>query len=121
MAEAFFNQMTMGKAQALSAGTQPAAHVNPIVIEAMREVGIDVSNNKLKALTLNMVEQADRVITMGCEAEAACPAIFVETEDWGLEDPKGKSLAEVRKIRNEIEKRVIKLIQELGLRRHGDA
>jgi len=115
MAEAFFNQIAKGKAQAYSAGTQPADKVNRVVIEAMREIGIDISGNKPKALTIEMVEKADRMITMGCgaEAEAVCPASFIKTEDWALEDPKGKSLEQVRKIREEIKKRVTRLLSEL--------
>ena len=115
MAEAFFNNLAMGKAQALSAGTQPADEVNPMVIEAMKEVGIDISGKKPKMLTMDMVEKAERMITMGCgaEAEAVCPASFIETEDWALEDPKGKSLEQVRKIRDEIKELVIKLLNEL--------
>ncbi len=115
MAEAFFNQLSKGKEQAYSAGTQPADKVNPVVIEAMREVGIDISSNRPKALTIDLVEKADRMITMGCEveAEAACPASFIETEDWALEDPKGKSLKQVRKIRDEIKEMVTKLLNEI--------
>ena len=115
MAEAFFNQLSKGKEQAYSAGTQPADKVNPVVIEAMREVGIDISSNRPKALTIDMVEKAERMITMGCgaEAEAVCPASFIETEDWALEDPKGKSLERVRKIRDEIKERVTKLLKEI--------
>ncbi len=64
---------------------------------------------------MDMVEKADRMITMGCgaEAEAVCPASFIETEDWALEDPKGKSLEQVRKIRDEIKERVAKLLNEI--------
>jgi len=115
MAEAFFNKLAGGKAQALSAGTQPADEVNPVVVEAMREAGIDISGNKPKALTIDMVEKADRMITMGCgaEAEAVCPASFIETEDWALEDPKGKTIEAVRKIRDEIKERVTKLLNEI--------
>jgi arsenate reductase len=115
MAEAFFNHVAKGKAQAYSAGTQPADKVNPAAVEAMREVGIDISGNKPKALTMDMVEKAHRMITMGCgaEAEAVCPASFIETEDWALEDPKGKTLEQVRKIRDEIKERVIRLLAEL--------
>ena len=114
MAEAFFNKLAGGKAQALSAGTQPASEVNLVVVEAMREAGINIGGNKPKALTMDMVEKADRMITMGCgaEAEAVCPASFIETEDWALEDPKGKSLKQVRKIRDEIKERVNKLVKE---------
>jgi len=115
MAEAFFNKLAEGKAQALSAGTQPADEVNPVVVEAMREAGINISGNKPKMLTFDMVKKADKMITMGCgaEAEAVCPASFIETEDWALEDPKGKSLEQVRKIRDEIKERVSKLVKEI--------
>ncbi len=115
MAEAFFNHLAMGKAQAFSAGTQPADKVNPVVVEAMREVGIDISSNKPKALSMEIVENADRMITMGCgaEAEAVCPASFIETEDWALEDPKGKSLEQVRRIRDKIKDRVQALLSQL--------
>src|SRR4030066_649906 len=86
MAEAFFNQMAKGKVKGFSAGTQPADKVNPVVVEAMREVGIDISHQKPKLLTPEMLENVDRVITMGCSVEKACPASFVPTEDWELED-----------------------------------
>jgi arsenate reductase len=116
MAEAFFNKLANGKAKAISAGTQPADKVNPVVVEAMHEVGIDISGNKPKALTIEMVEKADKMITMGCGAEAqgVCPASFIETEDWALEDPKGKSLEQVRRIRDEIKERVSKLIGQIA-------
>ncbi|MFO7997310.1 MAG: arsenate reductase ArsC [Dehalococcoidia bacterium] len=110
MAEAFFNQLAKGKAQALSAGTAPADAVDSAVVEAMREVGMDISGNKPKALTTEMVEQADVMVTMGCGAEGVCPATFVKTEDWGLEDPRGKPLPEVRRIRDEIRARVAELL-----------
>jgi len=113
MAEAFFNQMAAGKAVATSAGTRPAAQVNPTVIAAMREVGIDISRQRPKALTLEMLESADRVITMGCSVEETCPASFVPTEDWELDDPEGKSLEEVRKIRDAIKDHVETLVKEL--------
>ena len=123
MAEAFFNLLAKGKdgpfdklrVNGISAGTQPGEKVNPVVAEAMKEIGIDISGNKPKALTLEMVEQADRMITMGCGDDAAglCPAKIIETEDWELDDPKGKSLEQVRKIRDEVRTRVIKLLGEL--------
>jgi arsenate reductase len=115
MAEAFFNQMAEGKAIALSAGTQPGDKVHPEVIAAMREVGIDISGNKPKILTMEMIEKADKMITMGCGADAGglCPASFIETEDWALEDPKDKPLEQVRAIREDIKKRVMNLIREI--------
>jgi arsenate reductase (thioredoxin) len=115
MAEAFFNQLAKGKAKPLSAGTQPGDRVNPTVVEAMKEVGIDISGNKPKMLTFEMVESAAKMITMGCgdESGAVCPASFIETEDWALEDPKGKPIETVREIRNDIKDRVKKLVNEL--------
>jgi protein-tyrosine-phosphatase len=113
MAEAFFNQMAKGKAKGFSAGTAPADKVNPIVVTAMREVGIDINRQKPKMLTLEMLEGVDRVITMGCSVEKACPASFVPTEDWELEDPEGKPIEKVRLIRDEIKERVETLIRQL--------
>ena len=113
MAQAFFNQMAKGKAKSFSAGTQPADKVNPVVVEAMREVGIDISRQKPKLLTLEMVEGADRVITMGCGVEGVCPASFVPTEDWQLEDPEDKPIEQVRQIRNEVKAKVAGLMKEL--------
>jgi arsenate reductase len=113
MAEAFVDQMAKGKAQAFSAGTDPADAVDPTVVEVMREVGIDISGHKPKALTPEMLEQADMVVTMGCGAEGVCPAIFVETEEWELEDPEGKPLSEVRRIRDEIRARVVDLLRKI--------
>ncbi len=115
MAEALFNQMAKGKARAYSAGTQPADKVNPVVVEAMKEVGIDISGSRPKMLTIDMVEKADKMITMGCGAEAGavCPTSFIETEDWTLEDPHSKPVEEVRKIRDEVKERVNELINQL--------
>lgn len=112
MAEAFFNHLAKGKAKALSAGTEPASTVDPTVIKAMKEVGIDISGNKPKPLTPEMIDQANLMVTMGCGAEAACPASWVETRDWGLEDPKDKPIEKVREIRDEIKTRVVKLLKE---------
>ena len=112
MAEAFFNQAAGGKARAISAGTKPARAVDPQTVEVMREVGIDISGSMPKALTMEMLDRADRVVAMGCGVEGVCPASLVETEDWQLEDPKGRSLEEVRRIRDELKIRVLGLLQE---------
>jgi protein-tyrosine-phosphatase len=111
MAEAFFNQAAGGKARAISAGTRPAEAIDPTAVQAMEEIGVDISGNKPKALTMEMLEQADRVVTMGCEVEGVCPASFVETEDWQLQDPKGKPIEDVRRIRDEIRAKVLKLLE----------
>jgi protein-tyrosine-phosphatase len=113
MAEAFFNHLAKGKAKAISAGTEPASTVDPVVIRVMKEVGIDISTNKPKPLTPDMIDQANLVITMGCGAEAACPASWLETRDWGLEDPRDKPIEKVREIRDEIKARVINLLKEV--------
>ena len=111
MAEAFFNDLAGGRARAISAGTDPAREVNPAVVEAMREVGIDTGASLPKALTAEMLEQADLVITMGCGAEEVCPATSVKTEDWALEDPAGKSPDKIREIRDEIKEKVSALLE----------
>jgi protein-tyrosine-phosphatase len=113
MAEAFFNHLAEGKARATSAGTNPTSEVSPTVIQAMKEVDIDISSNRPKKLTLEMLDKADKVITMGCGAENVCPATFVETEDWELEDPEGKPIEEIRRVRDEIKERVISLLREV--------
>ena len=117
MAEAFFNSLAEGKAKAISAGTSPSDDIEPVVVEAMKEAGIDISEKKPKPLTFEMAEKADRMITMGCGAEAGevCPASFIETEDWELDDPHGQPAAKVRLIRDEVRSRVVGLIGELGI------
>lgn len=112
MAEAFANSLGNGKAEGISAGTIPQDHVHPEVVLAMKEVGIDVSGYTGRLLDDVMIKSADRVFTMGCAVdEAACPAIlYTDVEDWGLPDPKGKPIEEVREIRDEIRARVAALI-----------
>jgi arsenate reductase (thioredoxin) len=116
MAEAFFNRLVDGRAEALSAGTEPQGAPHPEVVEAMREVGLDVSGHLGLMLNDQMVASAERVITMGCAVdEAACPAIlYANVEDWGLPDPKGQPPERVREIRDEIQRRVAGLARELG-------
>jgi len=113
MAEAFFNHYAEGKAQAFSAGTHYASHIDPTVVEAMAERGIDISSKRPKMLTLEMLGVADKVISMGCGVEGVCPATYVPTEDWQLEDPEGKPIEQVRAIRDEIEAKVRTLIEEI--------
>ena len=114
MAEAFFNKMTNSKAVAISAGTRPSAHIDHNVVEAMLEISIDIRQQRPKPLTLEMMESADRVITMGCGVEETCPASFIPTEDWELDDPEGKSIEEIRKIRDTIRDRVETLVKEFS-------
>jgi protein-tyrosine-phosphatase len=114
MAQAFAEKIGL---KASSAGTVPSSHVNPVVVEAMRERGIDLSRKTPKMLTSEMISSARLVVTMGCSVEEACPkpmlaAMQRKLVDWHLEDPKSRSIEEVRRIRNEIEKRVRKIAQE---------
>ena len=113
MAEAFAKHLGKGVIEAESAGTLPAEDVHPVVVMAMRERGIDISTNKPKQLSPRMLKEADRIIVMGCGAEGVCPANLLDkVEDWDLEDPKGLPLEEVRVIRDQIECKVRKLIDE---------
>jgi arsenate reductase len=114
MAESIFNQLNPNGFRAVSAGTKPAKEVNPLVVEVLREIGIDVSANRPKQITPEMVAEADRITTMGCEASSFCPARFLpKVEDWHIDDPEGKSLGEVRSIRDVIRQRVQTLVQDL--------
>jgi arsenate reductase (thioredoxin) len=111
MAEAFANKYGKDKFIASSAGNKPADMVNPLVVEAMREKGIDISTNRPKLLTFQMVQDADLIVTMGCNDQGICPGPFFKpTVDWKLEDPKGKPVEKVREIRDDIESKVQKLI-----------
>jgi arsenate reductase (thioredoxin) len=108
MAEAFANKLGLN---ASSAGTAPASKINPIVVEVMREKGIDLSPNTPRILTPDMISQASLVVTMGCSVEHACPKPMLaqmrkKLIDWNLSDPKGRPVSEVRKIRDEIERKV---------------
>lgn len=114
MAEAFFNHMANKKAIGISAGTSPAEQVNPTIVQVMEEIGISMKDHSPKLLTPEMFKDVDLAVTMGCGAEGVCPASFVKSDDWNIEDPKGKSLEEVRKIRDEIKERVTNLVKNLN-------
>ena len=114
MAAALMERLANGAVAVDSAGTMPSNAVNPVVVEAMKEKGLDVSNGKPKLLTQEMADAADRIITMGCSIEETCPATFVLTEDWELEDPAGKPIEQVRAIQDEVEVRVKRLLAELA-------
>ena len=113
MAEAFAIHYAKGKLIVSSAGNKPANKVNPVVIEAMKEKGIDISMNKPQLISFQMGQDADLIITLGCNDQGICPGPFFKpTVDWKLEDPKGKPIEKVREIRNDIEQRVQKLVNE---------
>lgn len=112
MSQALFERATDGRHHALSAGTTPAEHVHSEVIEVMRELGVDLSDHRPQLLTPELAEQADLIVTMGCGDQ--CPYIPGKRYlDWELTDPKGRPLAEVRATRDEIDRRVRALSNEL--------
>ena len=113
IAEAFAKYYGKDKLTISSAGNKPSNKVNPVVVQAMNEKGIDISQNKPKLITAQMAMDADLIVTMGCSAQGICPGPFFKpTVDWKLEDPKGKPIEKVREIRDEIEKRVQNLLKE---------
>lgn len=115
MAEAFFNHFRGGgRLVAMSAGTRPATSVSRTAIAAMTELGIDISAQRPKPLTRQMIQQADRVIAMGCDVAESCPTGLHPSEDWGLGDTQGQPLEKVRLIRDQIRERVLTLLAELG-------
>ena len=114
MAAAWFNELAdRGKVAAISAGTAPGARVHPEVLEAMREVGVDLEGVAPRLLTDELAEGAAMLVTMGCGE--ACPAVpGLRREDWPLEDPKGKPVERVREIREEVRARVVALLAREG-------
>ena len=118
MAEAFTNHLAGERGlavRALSAGTIAGETINPVALAAMQEVGIPMDAQHPKPLTQAMADRADRIITMGCGVEAdACPARLHLAEDWGLDDPKGASIEQVRVIRDQIHQKVEVLLNELA-------
>ena len=112
MAAGFMRELGQGRVEVLSAGSAPKDSINPIAVEAMAEVGIDITNNTPKVLTTEAVQESDAVITMGCGD--VCPFYPGKRyEDWVLEDPAGQGIEPVRVIRDEIKKRVEQLLSEL--------
>ena len=115
IAEAFFRKYAPRGYMTVSAGTRPAGEINPIVIQAMKEMGIDISKQKSKILTEDMIKTAAMRVNMGCMDREACPMLFIHHNlvEWGIEDPKGKSIEKVREIRDDIEQRVRQLAADL--------
>lgn len=114
MAAGLLSAMSGGAVEVRSAGSMPAGEINPVAVDAMLELGIDIRAERPKVLTTQAVQASDVVITMGCGD--ACP-IFPgkRYEDWQLEDPAGQGIESVRPIRDEIRARVLTLLRELGV------
>ncbi|MFJ4654038.1 arsenate reductase ArsC [Nocardia sp. NPDC088792] len=114
MAAAFLTRLAGNRVQVRSAGSAPADHLNPTVVNAMREVGIDISTESPKVLTADAVQTSDIVITMGCGD--TCPYFpGKQYLDWKLDDPAGQDIGAVRLIRDEIEQRIRGLLDDLGI------
>jgi arsenate reductase (thioredoxin) len=114
MAEGFFRKYAPRGYMTLSAGTKPSGDINPLAIEVMKEVGINISNQKSKDLTEDMMRNSAKIVNMGCMDKSFCPTLFIPNLiDWGIEDPKGKSIEQLREIRDDIDANVRKLVAEL--------
>ena len=114
MAEAFFRKYMPKGFEVISAGTKPSTHVNPIVLQAMKEIGIDIKNQTPKHISQQIITESEKTVNMGCMNKESCPALFMkDVLDWQIPDPKGKSIEEVRKIRDQIKAEVMILIESL--------
>ncbi|MBA2433966.1 MAG: arsenate reductase ArsC [Chthoniobacterales bacterium] len=114
MAEGFFTKYAPDGYKAISAGTKPVSEINPIAIEVMKEVGIDISKQKSKDIAEDMMRNSFKKVNMGCMDKESCPTLFLPNVlDWKLEDPKGKSIDKVREIRDEIDQRVKELVSSI--------
>ena len=114
MAEAFFKKYAKNQFNVISAGTSPSSHLNPVVVSVMAEIGIDLENQKPQLLSSSMIENSNKTVNMGCIDKESCPSLFVkDVDDWNIEDPKGKSTEDVRKIREQIKNDVLNLLNSI--------
>lgn len=116
MAEGFFRKYAPEGYEPASAGTKPISQINPLAIQVMNEVGIDISKQKSKDLSEDMIRNSDKIINMGCMDNNFCPTLFIpKVIDWGIEDPKDKPVERVREIRDEIESRIKELATNISV------
>jgi len=114
MAEAFFRKFTEGKFNVISAGTDPSTKLNPIVVQVMKEIGIDISSQFPKTISNSMIGNSFKTVNMGCMDKESCPALFVkDIINWNIPDPKEKTIEYVRKIRDQIKSEVLSLIKSI--------
>lgn len=114
MAEGFFKKYAPKEYEAISAGTMPVSEINPIAVQAMSEVGVDISTQKSKEITEDMIRNSSKIVNMGCMDKESCPSLFLQNLlDWNIEDPKDKPIERVRSIRDEIEQRVKELVASI--------
>lgn len=116
MAEGLFRKYAPDGYEPMSAGTMPISHINPLAIQVMSEIGIDISKQKPKDLSEDMMRNSDKIINMGCMDKYSCPTLFLpKVIDWGIEDPKDKPIEKVREIRDEIERRIKELAADVSI------
>jgi arsenate reductase (thioredoxin) len=114
IAEGFFRKYAPEGYEPISAGTKPTSQINPIVVQAMDEVGVDIKQQKPKEITEDVMRNSTKIVNMGCMDKSFCPTLFIPNLiDWGIEDPKGKSIEQVRRIRDDIEQRIRQLVTNL--------
>jgi len=114
MAEGFFNKKAPKGYKAISAGIKSVSQINPLAVKVMQEIGIDISGQKPKDITEDMIRNSTNTVNMGCMERESCPTLFLyNLLDWNIEDPRGQSIERLREIRNEIERRVRELVTSL--------
>ena len=110
----FLTSMHQKVTKSISAGTKPVSEINPIAVDVMKEVGIDISNQKSKDITEDMMRNSAKIVNMGCMDKESCPTLFLHNLiDWNMDDPKGKPIENVREIRDQIKQRVMELVAAL--------
>ena len=114
MAEAFFRKYSKNQFNIISAGTSPSSNLNPVVVSVMAEIGIDLQHQQPQLLSPSMIENSNKTVNMGCIDKKSCPSLFVKhVDDCNFDDPKGKSIEDVRKIRDQIKNNVLNLLDSL--------
>ena len=115
MAEAFFRKFTENRFNVISAGTIPSNELNPIVVQVMKEIGIDMNNQNPKMLSESMISNSFKTVNMGCMDKESCPGLFVkDVIDWNIPDPKEKTIEQIREIRDQIKTEVLNLIATMN-------
>ena len=115
MAEAFFRKFTENRFNVISAGTSPSKELNPIVVQVMKEIGIDMNSQNPKMLSESMISNSFKTVNMGCIDKESCPGLFVkDVIDWNIPDPKEKTIEQIREIRDQIKSEVLNLIATIN-------
>ena len=115
MAEAFFRKFTENRFNVISAGTTPSKDLNPIVVQVMKEIGIDMNSQNPKMLSESMISNSFKTVNMGCMDKESCPGLFVkDVIDWNIPDPKEKTIEQIRELRDQIKSEVLNLITTIN-------